>query len=206
MSMHGIASPHDYPPLVLASTSIYRRELLQRLCVDFSVRSPQIDEAQLPSEAPRDMALRLAAAKASAVASVEPGAWVIGSDQVCACDGRVLGKPGNHDAAAAQLRLLSGRESMFHTAVALVAPDGRTQVREVPTRVHMRLLSDMQIEAYLRADQPYDCAGSAKSESLGIALVEAISSDDPTAIVGLPLIALCDMLLAAGFPLLGAAA
>ena len=204
--MQGIAQPHDHPRLVLASTSIYRRELLQRLRLAFSVRSPQTDEAQLRGEAPREMALRLAKAKASAVASFEPGAWVIGSDQVCACEGRVLGKPGSHDAAAAQLRLLRGRESVFHTAVALVAPDGRTQVEEVPTRVRMRLLSDMQIEAYLRADQPYDCAGSAKSESLGIALVEAISSDDPTAIVGLPLIALCNMFLAAGFPLLGAAA
>ena len=204
--MHGIAQPHDHPPLVLASTSVYRRELLQRLRLAFSVRSPQTDEAQLPGEAPREMALRLAKAKASAVACFEPGAWVIGSDQVCACEGRVLGKPGSHDAAAAQLRLLRGRESVFHTAIALVAPDGRTQVQEVPTRVHMRLLTDMQIEAYLRADQPYDCAGSAKSESLGIALVEAISSDDPTAIVGLPLIALCNMLLAAGFPVLGSAA
>ena len=204
--MHGIAQPHDHPPLVLASTSVYRRELLQRLRLPFSVRSPQTDEAQLPGEAPREMALRLAKAKASAVACFEPGAWVIGSDQVCACEGRVLGKPGSHDAAAAQLRLLRGRESVFHTAIALVAPDGRTQVQEVPTRVHMRLLTDMQIEAYLRADQPYDCAGSAKSESLGIALVEAISSDDPTAIVGLPLIALCNMLLAAGFPVLGSAA
>ncbi|MDE2255834.1 MAG: septum formation protein Maf [Betaproteobacteria bacterium] len=204
--MHGIAQPHDHPPLVLASTSIYRRELLQRLRLAFSVRRPQTDEAQLPGEAPRDMALRLAQAKASAVARVEPGAWIIGSDQVCACEGRVLGKPGSHDAAAAQLRLLRGRESVFYTAIALVAPDGRMQVQEVPTRVRMRQLTDMQIEAYLRADQPYDCAGSAKSESLGIALVEAISSDDPTAIVGLPLIALCNMLLAAGFPVLGSAA
>lgn len=203
--MHGIAQPHDHPPLVLASTSVYRRELLQRLRLAFSVRRPQTDEAQLPGEVPREMALRLAKAKASAVARVEPGAWVIGSDQVCACEGRVLGKPGSHDAAAAQLRLLRGRESVFHTAIALVAPDGRTQVQEVPTRVRMRLLTDMQIEAYLRADQPYDCAGSAKSESLGIALVEAICSDDPTAIVGLPLIALCNMLLAAGFPVLGSA-
>ncbi|MBW4046762.1 MAG: septum formation protein Maf [Proteobacteria bacterium] len=204
--MYGIAQPHDHPPLVLASTSVYRRELLQRLRLAFSVRHPQTDEAQLPGEAPREMALRLAKAKASAVACFEPGAWVIGSDQVCACEGRVLGKPGSHGAAAAQLRLLRGRDSVFHTAIALVAPDGRTQVQEVPTRVRMRLLSDMQIEAYLRADQPYDCAGSAKSESLGIALVEAISSDDPTAIVGLPLIALCDMLLAAGFPVLGSVA
>ena len=204
--MHGIAQAHDHPPLVLASTSVYRRELLQRLRLAFSVRSPQTDESQLPGEAPREMALRLAKAKASAVACFEPGAWVIGSDQVCACEGRVLGKPGSHDAAAAQLRLLRGRESVFHTAIALVAPDGRAQVQEVPTRVRMRLLSDMQIEAYLRADQPYDCAGSAKSESLGIALVEAISSDDPTAIVGLPLIALCNMLFTAGFPVLGSAA
>jgi septum formation protein len=194
------------PTLVLASTSTYRRALLERLRLPFTVRSPQTDETPQPGEAPRDLALRLAAAKAQAVAADMPGTWVIGSDQVCACDGHILGKPGNHAAAVSQLRLLRGRTSLFHTALALITPDGRLQRREVPTTVRMRELSDARIENYLRAEQPYDCAGSAKSEGLGIALLEAISSDDPTALVGLPLIALCDLLLAGGYPLLGQAA
>lgn len=192
----------DQPPIVLASTSAYRRALLDRLRLPFTVRSPQTDEAPQPGEAPRDLALRLAAAKAQAVAVDMPGTWVIGADQVCVCEGRILGKPGNHAAAVWQLHLLRGRTSLFHTALALITPDGRMQQREVPTTVRMRELSDARIENYLRAEQPYDCAGSAKSEGLGIALLEAISSDDPTALVGLPLIALCDMLLASGYPLL----
>ena len=190
------------PPLVLASTSAYRRVLLDRLRLSFTVRSPQTDETPQPGEAPRALALRLAAAKAQAVAVDMPGTWVIGADQVCACEGHILGKPGNHEAAVRQLRLLQGRTSLFHTALALITPDGSMQLREVPTTVRMRELSDAQIENYLRTEQPYDCAGSAKSEGLGIALLEAISSDDPTALVGLPLIALCDLLLASGYPLL----
>ena len=190
------------PRLVLASTSTYRRALLDRLRLPFTVRSPQTDETPQPGEAPRALALRLAAAKAQAVAVDMPGAWIIGADQVCVCEGHILGKPGNHAVAVGQLRLLRGRTSLFHTALALITPDGGMQLREVPTTVRMRELSDAQIENYLRTEQPYDCAGSAKSEGLGVALLEAISSDDPTALVGLPLIALCDLLLASGYPLL----
>ncbi|SCC92690.1 hypothetical protein THIX_20740 [Thiomonas sp. X19] len=189
-------------PLVLASTSAYRRALLERLRLPFTVQSPQTDETPLLGEAPLALALRLAEAKARAVASAAPGSWVIGSDQVCTCEGRILGKPGHHAAAVGQLQMLRGRNSVFHTALALVAPDGSAQVREVPTTVRVRALTDAQIEAYLLAEQPYDCAGSAKSEALGIALMESIHSDDPTALVGLPLIALCDMLLSSGYPLL----
>lgn len=186
------------PDLVLASTSAYRRELLQRLRLPFSVQSPRTDETALPDETPRNMALRLAEAKARAVAAERPGAWVIGSDQVCCCDGTVLGKPGGYETALRQLRLLRGREAVFHTAVALVLPDGSARLREVPTTVRMRELDDAALEAYLRAEQPFDCAGSAKSEGLGVALMRSMSSDDPTALVGLPLIAVCDLLLEAG--------
>lgn len=195
------------PRIILASTSAYRRALLERLRLPFTVESPRTDETALPGEAPRDLALRLAQAKARAVAALHPGAWVIGSDQVCCCDDRILGKPGGFDAALDQLRLLRGREAVFHTAVALALPDGRCAVREVPTTVRMRDLPDAVLAAYLRAEQPYDCAGSAKSEGLGVALMRSMASDDPTALVGLPLIAVCDLLLDAGMPaaeLLGA--
>ena len=190
------------PTLVLASTSRYRSALLQRLRVPVDVQAPQVDGTPLPHEAPDALALRLAEAKARAVATLRPGAWVIGSDQVCTCAGRVLGKPGDHAAALAQLQWMRGREAVFHTAVALVRDDGSVQLRNVPTTVRLRALDDAVLDAYLRAEQPYDCAGSAKSEGLGIALLEALRSDDPTALVGLPLIALCDLLLAAGYPLL----
>ncbi len=189
-------------PLILASTSAYRRVLLERLRLPFTVQNPQTDETPWPSEAPDALALRLAQAKARSVASTTSGSWVIGSDQVCTCEGRILGKPGQHAAAVGQLQMLRGRSSVFHTALALVAPDGSVQLRTVPTTVRMRALTDAQIEAYVQAEQPYDCAGSAKSEALGIALMESICSDDPTALVGLPLIALCDMLLSSGYPLL----
>ncbi len=189
-------------PLILASTSAYRRALLERLRLPFTVQSPQTDETPHPGEAPLALALRLAEAKARAVTSTAPGSWVIGSDQVCTCEGRMLGKPGHRAAAIGQLQMLRGRHSMFYTALALMAPDGSALVRAVTTTVRMRALSDAQIEAYVQAEQPYDCAGSAKSEGLGIALMESIHSDDPTALVGLPLIALCDMLLSSGYPLL----
>ena len=200
--MPELPSKSPTPPLVLASTSAYRRELLQRLRVPFQVRAPRVDETARDGESPRDLALRLAREKAGAVASALGPAWVIGSDQVCACEGAVLGKPGDFDAALRQLRHLRGREAVFHTAVALVDPAGKLQVREVPTVVRMRELDDARLRAYLLAEKPYDCAGSAKSEGLGIALLETVRSDDPTALVGLPLIALCGMLMGSGFELL----
>ena len=186
------------PPIVLASTSPYRRQLLQRLRLPFAVRAPRVEEPPLPGEAPRDTACRLALAKAGVVAADEPGAIVIGSDQVADVDGEALSKPGSHDAALAQLRRMQGREVVFHTAVAVVAPDGSRQVDEVPTAVRFRVLPVERLDAYLRADMPYDCAGAAKIESLGITLLESVRSDDPTALIGLPLIRLTTMLAACG--------
>lgn len=187
------------PPLILASTSRYRRELLQRLRLPFEVVAPQTDETALPGETPAALALRLALAKAQAVARLHPHAVVIGSDQVADLDGQALGKPGSHDRAVAQLRLLSGRQAVFQTAVAVVRADiGYAQVELASVAVGFRTLPDTEIEQYLRLDQPYDCAGSAKCETLGIALLTHIHSDDPTALVGLPLIRTCQMLRAAG--------
>lgn len=187
------------PPLILGSTSRYRRELLQRLRLPFEVVSPQVDETPLPEEAPAAMAVRLALAKAQAVAALYPQAVVIGSDQVADLDGQPIGKPGTHARAVAQLRQLSGRRAVFQTAVAVVrASTGFAEVLLAPVTVHFRNLSDGEIEHYLRLEQPYDCAGSAKSETLGIALLEAIDSDDPTSLVGLPLIRTCQLLRRAG--------
>ncbi|MDP2007031.1 MAG: Maf family nucleotide pyrophosphatase [Rubrivivax sp.] len=187
------------PPLILGSTSRYRRELLERLRLPFEAVSPQVDETPLPGEAPAAMALRLALAKAQAVAALHPQAVVIGSDQVADLDGQPIGKPGTHELAVAQLRLLSGRRAVFQTAVAVVrASTGFAEVLLAPVTVHFRALSDAEIEHYLRLEQPYDCAGSAKSETLGIALLDAIDSDDPTALVGLPLIRTCQLLRRAG--------
>ncbi len=190
-------------PVVLGSTSRYRRELLSRLHIPFEVASPEVDEAPLPGETPRDLALRLALAKARAVAARFPGAAVIGSDQVADLDGEPLGKPGTHDRAVVQLQRMRGRTVVFQTALAVVCrATGFEQVDLAAVKVRFRDLTDAEIEAYLRAEQPYDCAGSAKSEGLGIALLEAIDNDDPTALVGLPLIRTCRMLRAAGVPLL----
>jgi septum formation protein len=187
--------------LVLASTSAYRRELLARLRLPFEVAAPQVDETPRPGEPPAQTALRLAQDKARAVAPRFPQALVIGSDQVAELDGERLDKPGSHERARNQLTLLSGRAAVFHTAVALLnSTTGRMQARMVPTRVRFRQIGAAQIEAYLLKEQPYDCAGSAKSEGLGIALIEAIEGDDPTALIGLPLIALTDMLIAEGRP------
>lgn len=187
------------PLIVLASTSRYRRELLERLRLPFEVHSPQVDEAALPSETPRETALRLARDKAANVAALFSGAIVIGSDQTADLDGVALNKPLSHAAALAQLQSLQGRTAVFYTALAVsgAAPD-HIQLDCVPTTVIFRTLQTAQLEAYLRADQPYDCAGSAKIESLGIALVERVESDDPTALIGLPLIRLTSMLAAAG--------
>ena len=193
------------PPLILGSTSRYRRELLERLRLPFGVVAPRVDEAPRPGEAPAALARRLALAKAEDVAARHPGAVVIGSDQVADLAGAPLGKPGSHGRAVAQLRAMSGRTVVFHTALAVLRPaTGYAAVRSVPVTVRLRELGDAEIEAYLRAEQPYDCAGSAKSEGLGIALLDAIESDDPTALIGLPLIATARLLREAGLDPLGA--
>lgn len=185
------------PSLVLASTSRYRQELLSRLRLPFEAIAPHVDETPLAGEVPAALAERLALAKARAVAADRPQAIVIGSDQVADLDGEALGKPGTHAAAQAQLRRMSGREVVFQTAVAVVAP-GLAAIERAEVRVRFRVLSDAAIDAYLRADEPYDCAGSAKVESLGIALLDAVVSDDPTALIGLPLIRTCALLRRAG--------
>jgi septum formation protein len=190
-------------PLILASTSRYRRELLARLRLSFDVHAPDVDETPLPGEAPLALAQRLALSKANTVAARFPNAIVIGSDQVADLDGEPLGKPGDHDRATAQLRRMRGRTLVFQTAVAVVCTAtgfARSDVASV--RVVFRPLDDDAIERYLRAETPYDCAGSAKSEGLGIALLDAIDSDDPTALIGLPLIRTARMLRAAGLELL----
>jgi septum formation protein len=185
--------------LVLGSTSVYRRELLSRLRLPFDVAPPHVDETPQPGERPAELARRLAAAKARAVAQQYPGAIVIGSDQVADLDGEPLGKPGHHANALAQLQRMSGRTVVFQTAVTVMCLDsGFTEHELAPVRVRFRTLDTAEIEAYLRAEQPYDCAGSAKSEGLGIALLDAIDSDDPTALIGLPLIRTARMLRAAG--------
>ncbi|HZF84070.1 MAG TPA: Maf family nucleotide pyrophosphatase [Burkholderiaceae bacterium] len=190
-------------PVILGSTSRYRRDLMSRLHLPFDVQAPEVDEAPHPGEAPADLAVRLALAKAHAVAARFPDAVVIGSDQVADLDGEPLGKPGDHARATEQLRRMRGQTLIFQTAVAVVChATGFVQQDIAPVRVVFRDLSDAAIEHYLLAEQPYDCAGSAKSEGLGIALLEAIDSDDPTALVGLPLIRTCRMLRAAGVDLL----
>ena len=191
--------------LILASTSRYRADLLRRLRVPFTQRAPDVDETRREGESPVELALRLAAEKALAIAHTARGAWVIGSDQVCTLGDEALGKPGSHAAAVGQLQRLSGNEAVFHTAVCVIAPDGSQQVRNCPTEVEFRVLSPPEIETYLRLDQPYDCAGSARSEALGPALLKRMRSDDPTALVGLPLIDLCDMLRQSGFDVLARA-
>ena len=194
------------PRLILASTSRYRRVLLMRLALPFDVVSPQVDESALPGEAPSKLAERLALAKAAAVGAIHPDAVVIGSDQVAELDGRAIGKPHIHAVATAQLRAMSGRSVSFHTAVAVVRGDTNfSSVLSACAQVRFRMLDEGQIERYLLADQPYDCAGSAKSEALGIALLASIDSDDPTALVGLPLIRTCELLRQAGLDPLGAA-
>ncbi|MBX9937284.1 MAG: Maf family nucleotide pyrophosphatase [Burkholderiaceae bacterium] len=186
-------------PLVLGSTSRYRRELLQRLRLPFEVAAPDVDETPQSGEAPPALALRLALAKAHAVATQYPEAVVIGSDQVADLAGHPLGKPGNHERAVAQLGMMSGHTVIFQTAVAVVChATGFEQAELAAVEVRFRALAEDEIERYLRAEQPYDCAGSAKSEGLGISLLDAIVSDDPTALIGLPLIRTCRLLRAAG--------
>lgn len=203
------APPRSAPSrLVLASSSAYRRELLSRLHLPFEAIAPDIDETPLPGEAPQDTALRLARDKAAAVAARAPGALVIGSDQVATLDGMQIGKPGDHARALAQLQLMRGRRVVFHTALCLwdsrvANPAQAAQVENVQVFVDFRDLPDAELDAYLRIEQPYDCAGSAKNEGLGIALLERIESNDPTALTGLPLIALTGMLRRAGLPFFG---
>ena len=187
------------PPLILASTSRYRRELLERLRIPFQALSPGTDETPLPGEAPAALAERLALEKAQALAARFPDAVVVGADQVADVDGVAMGKPGNHERAVDQLRTMSGRTIVFQTALAVVrAATGFAEVRRAAVSVRFRTLADAEIEFYLRTEQPYDCAGSAKCETLGIALLDAIESDDPTALIGLPLIRTAALLRAAG--------
>ena len=188
--------------LVLGSTSRYRRELLQRLRLPFEVLAPDVDETPLPGEAPAALAQRLALAKARAVAAQRPDAIVIGSDQVADLNGEPLGKPGNHERAVAQLRRMSGQTVRFQTALAVVCLETGFEAGELAVvEVVFRTLDDATIERYLRAEQPYDCAGSAKSEGLGIALLDRIVNDDPTALIGLPLIHTARLLRQAGLQL-----
>lgn len=185
--------------LVLASSSPYRRQLLERLGIPFDVASPAVDERPLDLEKPRATALRLAELKARAVSSVRRGAFVIGSDQVADLDGVPLGKPGTAAAALEQLSAMRGRLVVFHTALCLLeGTSGKLHIAEVPTRVRLRNFSDAEAVRYLQIDEPYDCAGSAKIEALGIALVESVESTDPTALIGLPLISVVSMLKHAG--------
>lgn len=190
-------------PLILASTSTYRRELLKRLGLPFTVVASDVDETPQPNEIPEQMACRLALSKARSVAELHPDAVVIGSDQVADLDGYPLGKPGSHARAVTQLQAMRGKMVVFQTAVAVMCMNsGFAQTELAQVKVKFRSLTDAQIEAYLLAEQPYDCAGSAKSEGLGIALLERIDNDDPTALIGLPLIRTCRMIEAAGISVL----
>jgi len=200
-----MSSSAIHPPLILGSSSPYRRELLARLRIPFDVAVPDIDETPLAGEAPEATALRLSRRKAEAIAARHPGALVIGSDQVCTLDGAQIGKPGSHEKALAQLQQMRGRTVIFHSALCLLdSRTGEAQLADVQTRATFRDLPDAELDAYLRLETPYDCAGNAKAEGLGIALLARVESDDPTALIGLPLIALTGMLRAAGYPFFGA--
>ena len=189
--------------LVLASGSAYRKALLERLRLRFEINCPRIDETPLPQESPADTALRLAVLKARSQQQAYPDALIIGSDQVAASGGRRYGKPGNHENAARQLRELSGKAADFHTAVTVLdSQKNQHQSRVVLCRVIFRKLDERCIQAYLQKEKPYDCAGAAKAEGLGIALIERLETDDPTSLIGLPLIALTEMLERAGLPVL----
>jgi septum formation protein len=196
-------SPASSRTVILGSSSRYRKELLSRLNIPFEVAAPEVDETPHINETPRDLALRLALAKARAVASKYPEAVVIGSDQVADLNGQALGKPGNHANAVKQLQRMRGKTVIFQTALSVIClATGFEQTDLAAVKVTFRDLTDAEIESYLKAEEPYDCAGSAKSEGLGIALLAAIDNDDPTALVGLPLIRTCRMLSAAGVKLL----
>jgi septum formation protein len=194
----------ESPRLVLASTSPFRRALLERLGLPFQATSPEVDETALPGEGPRELVTRLAEAKARAGAAALPGSLVIGSDQVACIDGDILGKPGSRERAIAQLEQASGREVVFHTGLCLLdGRNGQAQVECIPFRVHFRPLARAAIETYVDREQPFNCAGSFKSEGLGIALFERLEGEDPNALIGLPLIRLVRMLERAGMPVLG---
>lgn len=198
-----LQSPVSGRQLILGSSSRYRKELLSRLHIPFEVAAPEVDETPNSHEAPKDLALRLALAKARAVAQQYPEAVVIGSDQVADLEGLPLGKPGDHANAVLQLQRMRGKTVIFQTALSVIClATGFEQTDLAAVKVTFRDLTDEEIESYLRTEQPYDCAGSAKSEGLGIALLAAIDNDDPTALVGLPLIRTCHMLRAAGVKLL----
>jgi septum formation protein len=200
--MNSSSSPSSLPRLVLASTSVYRRQLLERLGLPFKTSSPQVDETRLPFESPERLAQRLAFAKARDISLSQPDALVIGSDQAASIGMEVFGKPGTIENAVAQLQRMSGQEVLFHTAVALIdGRNGREQCETALTRVRFRPLSEPEIRRYLEREPALDCAGSAKCEGLGIALLDSLSGDDPTALIGLPLIALARMLRAVGVEL-----
>ncbi len=200
---HSPIPPSSERPLILGSSSRYRKELLSRLQIPFETAAPEVDETPHSNELPKDLALRLALAKARAVAQKNPEAVVIGSDQVADLEGTPLGKPGNHTNAILQLQRMRGKTVIFQTALSVVCmATGYEKTDLASVKVKFRNLSDAEIEAYLRAEEPYDCAGSAKSEGLGIALLDSIDNDDPTALVGLPLIRTCQMLREAGVKLL----
>ena len=195
--------PYSGRPVILGSTSRYRKELLSRLQIPFDTAAPDVDETPHPHESPKDLAMRLALAKAHAVALKNPQAVVIGSDQVADLEGEPLGKPGNHANATLQLQRMRGKTVIFQTALSVVCLTTRFEKTDLAAvKVKFRDLSDSEIESYLLAEEPYDCAGSAKSEGLGIALLECIESDDPTALIGLPLIRTCLMLREAGVNIL----
>ena len=190
--------------LVLASASTYRRELLERLGLAFETALPEVDESEIPGESAADTALRLSVLKAKALAWRFPDSIVIGCDQVASCDGVRLGKPGNHANALRQLEFMSGKTVTFDTALTVLdTSTGEARSRVVPCRVTFRRLTRAQIETYLAREQPYDCAGSAKAEGLGIALIAQIKTEDPTSLIGLPLIALTELLAESGMPVLG---
>ena len=196
-------SPHR--PLLLASTSLYRKELLARLHLPFETVPPGVEETPFANEQPAELAARLALAKARAVSDLRPDCVVIGSDQVADLHGIALGKPGNFERARAQLQQMRGQTVVFQTAMAVVcAQTGYCAQALVPVHVRYRCFSDAEIDHYLRYEQPFDCAGSSKSEGLGIAMMESIANDDPTALIGLPLIRLCTMLRGAGIAVMGA--
>lgn len=186
--------------LILASSSPYRKQLLQRLGLQFVTLAPNLDESPLPGENPKNLTLRLAQAKAQAIASLHPKAWVIGSDQSADLNGHPIGKPGTRAAALAQLKQMQGQVVVFHTSICLMG-QGFCETTHVPTTVQFRNLPEQVLDQYLHLEQPYDCAGSAKSEGMGIILLEKIQSDDPTALIGLPLIALTSLFHQAGIPL-----
>jgi len=189
------------PPLILASGSRYRAELLRRLHLPFSQQSPDVDETPQPGEAAEPLATRLALLKAGVIALKAPGAWVIGSDQVAACEGRLLGKPSTREKAIEQLQFLSAKQAAFLTAVVLMRQDGAVYQASDTTVVRFRTLTDDAIARYVDAEPAYDCAGSAKIEGLGITLTAEVQSRDPTALIGLPLIATAELLRKAGFTL-----